>query len=43
MDQERVSEAHPAFPIIIKQLSSDEAVVLASLDGTEYDFVFTQP
>jgi hypothetical protein len=25
MDRERINEAHPAFPIIIKQLSSDEA------------------
>jgi hypothetical protein len=43
MDQERVAEAHPAFPIIIKQLSSDEAIILAALDGIDYDFVYTLP
>jgi hypothetical protein len=31
MDRERVDSAHPAFVEIIKQLSSDEAVLLASL------------
>lgn len=31
MDSERVDNAHPAFVEIIKQLSSDEAVLLASL------------
>jgi Abortive infection alpha len=42
MDQARANEAHPAFPIIIKQLASDEAIILATLDGTEYDFIFTR-
>jgi hypothetical protein len=40
MDQDRVN---PAFPLIIKQLSSDEAGILSSLDGHEYDYVFTKP
>jgi Abortive infection alpha len=31
MDKERVDRAHPAFIEIIKQLSSDEAVLLASI------------
>jgi hypothetical protein len=41
MDSERVGEAHPAFPIIIKQLSSDEARILKSLSAAQYDFVYT--
>jgi hypothetical protein len=31
MDAERVNEAHPAFPAIIRQLASDEAQILANL------------
>ena len=31
MDAERIRDAHPSFPIIIKQLSSDEAKILNSL------------
>ena len=31
IDRERVHEAHPAFPIIIEQLSPDEAMILYSL------------
>jgi hypothetical protein len=30
MDSERAGEAHPAFPIIIRQLSSDEARIQSS-------------
>jgi hypothetical protein len=41
MDRERVNEAHPAYPIIIKQLSSDEAKILNSLKGSTYDYVYT--
>jgi hypothetical protein len=32
----------PLLTLIIKQLSSDEAVILAAVDGTDYDFLFTQ-
>jgi hypothetical protein len=41
MDRERVNEAHPAYPIIIKQLSSDEAKILNSLKSSTYDYVYT--
>jgi hypothetical protein len=41
MDRERVNEAHPAYPIIIKQLSSDEAKILKSLKSSDYDYVYT--
>jgi Abortive infection alpha len=42
MDSERVGEAHPAYPIIIKQLSPDEAIILAGLNGKTFDYVYTQ-
>lgn len=42
MDKERVSEAHPAYPILISQLSSDEAKILAKLSGHQFDYVYTQ-
>jgi hypothetical protein len=41
MDSERIGEAHPAFPIIIRQLSSDEARILKFLSTSQYDFVYT--
>jgi len=41
MDRERVSEAHPAYPIIIKQLSPDEAKILSSLKSSNFEFVYT--
>jgi hypothetical protein len=41
MDHERVDEAHPAYPFIIKQLSSDEAKILNSLKSSNFDFVYT--
>lgn len=34
-DSERVSEAHPAYPHLIRQLSSDEAVVLRTLSKSK--------
>lgn len=43
MDSQRVEEAHPSYPFIIKQLSADEAKILATLNGREYDFVWTMP
>lgn len=42
MDREHVNEAHPAYPILIKQLSSDEAKILAMLNGAQFDFVWTR-
>lgn len=39
MDSGRVDKAHPSYPIIIKQLSSDEAKVLKSLRNAKYRFV----
>jgi hypothetical protein len=41
MDSQRINEAHPAFPIIIRQLSSDEAKILKLLGTAQYDFVYT--
>jgi hypothetical protein len=41
MDRERVNEAHPAYPIIIKQLSSDEAKILNNLKSRSFGFVYT--
>jgi Abortive infection alpha len=31
MDSQRVNEAHPAYPLLIRQLSSDEAILLKNL------------
>lgn len=47
IDKERLGEAHPAFPAIIRQLSSDEARVLAQLQRfvaskINYKFMFTR-
>jgi len=41
MDSEHVNEAHPAFPLLIRQLSSDEAMILARLRGKTYKYVYT--
>ncbi len=41
MDKERASEAHPAYPILIRQLSSDEAQILASLNERQFNHVVT--
>jgi Abortive infection alpha len=40
MDRDRVNEAHPAYPYLIKQLSSDEAKVLRILDGETFALVY---
>ena len=40
MDSGRVDEAHPAYPLIIKQLSSDQAVILTLLKGKPYRHVY---
>jgi len=37
IDKERVNEAHPAFVIIIDQLSSDEAIMIDKLAKSEYN------
>lgn len=39
MDQRTVSKAHPSYPVIIKQLSRDEAVMLRRLAKMSYPFV----
>lgn len=41
MDTQRVEEAHPSFPWIIRQLSSDEAVILSRLREATYEYVYT--
>jgi hypothetical protein len=41
IDSGRVNEAHPAYPMIIRQLSSDEARILKLLGSSQYDFVYT--
>lgn len=40
LDRTRNSEAHPAYPILIRQLSSDEAVLLKLLKTRTYKLVF---
>jgi hypothetical protein len=42
MDSERVGEAHPSFPILIRQLSSDEAKILFLLSKATYSRVFVR-
>jgi hypothetical protein len=42
MDRERAHEAHPAFPMIIRQISSDEAKILKSLYTRDYSYVWTR-
>ena len=36
IDKERVSEAHPAFPSIISQLSPDEAIIIFELSRSKF-------
>jgi Abortive infection alpha len=42
MDGERVNEAHPSFPILIRQLCADEAKILMAVKDHEYDHVHTR-
>ncbi len=42
MDRNRVHLAHPSYPYIIKQLSSDEAKILARLADKAAKFIFVQ-
>jgi Abortive infection alpha len=42
MDSDRLGEAHPAYPMLIKQLSSDEALILTMLKDSQYDHVHTR-
>ena len=42
VDRERAHEAHPAFRIIIKQISADEARIIYCLDGNAFDYVYTR-
>jgi hypothetical protein len=39
MDKERVGEAHPSYPSIIRQLSSDEAKIIKVLREKTYPFI----
>lgn len=39
MDKERVGEAHPSYPSIIRQLSSDEAKIIKMLREKTYPFI----
>lgn len=44
MDKENVDKAHPSYPLIIRQLSSDEAIILKTLHEQKepaYEFVKT--
>ena len=41
MDKNGLAQAHPAYPLIIKQLSSDEANLLILLRDRTYRFVRT--
>jgi hypothetical protein len=43
MDSARSSTVLPAFPAIIRQLSSDEALILTSLKSRAFDYVTAQP
>src|SRR6202020_280213 len=42
MDKARGEEDHPAYPMIIKQLSADEVKILTLLDGRTFERVHTQ-
>jgi hypothetical protein len=42
MDSAKLGEAHPAYPTLIKQLSSDEARLLIALKDQQYDHVYTR-
>jgi hypothetical protein len=42
MNSVRSGGAHPAYPTIIRQLSSDEAWILSALKGQQYDHVHTR-
>jgi hypothetical protein len=41
VDRERAREAHPAYPIIIKQISADEARIIYCREGNDFDYVYT--
>jgi hypothetical protein len=41
MDRDRVHEAHPAYPFVIRQLSADEAKILASLNGKSFTYMYS--
>jgi hypothetical protein len=42
MNQDHVQEAHPSYPIIIKQLSADEAKILHNLYDRTFDYIYTR-
>lgn len=41
-DSGRVDEAHPSYPILIRQLSADEAVIISKLKELSFDYVHTR-
>ncbi len=42
MDTAKLDAAHPAYPTLIKQLSSDEARILVELKQRQYEHVYTR-
>jgi hypothetical protein len=42
MDADHSKDAHPAYPLIVKQLSSDEAKILAVVKNSQFEYVYTQ-
>jgi hypothetical protein len=42
IDADRVNEAHPAFPAIVRQLAADEARILARLAKGPHSYVWSQ-
>jgi hypothetical protein len=43
MDSKRVNEAHPSYPMVIRQLSPDEAIILRVLEpDSQYELVYTE-
>ena len=43
MDSARLDQAHPAYPAILRQLSTDEARILVTLKNQTFDYVWTKP
>jgi len=43
MDRQRVAEAHPAFPVLVSQLSPDEAMILFRLKQGELQLHYSIP
>lgn len=41
MNSQKVEEAHPSYPILIKQLSPDEALFLTLIKEKQYKYIYT--